>query len=392
MSTTAEETPHVHPDSIAGAIYDIFPRIYGTGSNFIYIIWALGTVLLLYTFFYPEQQVVGRVVNAILIIWMLYLVTFIFYVLNEEQNKSFFKAFVDWSREYMNSNTEIFNLVAILLIMYLLIFLLGVSMEPDQKPFMISFLEGKLWVLIISFLIIFFFKFVLHVPIVDIVFDLFEHWMAELFGGNEWRRDFRRSSADTDKSKDDYDASGNKKTDGSGNIITHTKSHTHKAGEKEEVFNIANNIYTYEDAKDVCRIYGARLATYDDIENAYNDGAEWCNYGWSEGQMAFFPTQKETWDKLQKTKHHKNKCGRPGVNGGFMGNKKLKFGVNCYGVKPTAKDEDVAFMQAQKIKDASTSSTDSSGNEWSAKMKFWKEHEDKLLKLNSFNQNSWSLF
>jgi hypothetical protein len=31
--------------------------------------------------------------------------------------------------------------------------------------------------------------------------------------------------------------------------------------------------------------------------------------------MALFPTQKETWDKLQKIKGHEHDCGRPGING-----------------------------------------------------------------------------
>ena len=67
-----------------------------------------------------------------------------------------------------------------------------------------------------------------------------------------------------------------------------------------EVFNISNNLYTYDDAQAVCSVYGAQLATYEQIEDSYKNGGEWCNYGWSENQMAFFPTQKSTWDKLQK--------------------------------------------------------------------------------------------
>ena len=104
------------------------------------------------------------------------------------------------------------------------------------------------------------------------------------------------------------------------------------------MFNITNNLYTYEEAPYVCKALNARLANYDEIEQSYESGAEWCNYGWSEGQMAFFPTQKDTWEKLQANEESKNACGRPGVNGGYMGNPKLKFGVNCFGVKPVAKE------------------------------------------------------
>ena len=70
----------------------------------------------------------------------------------------------------------------------------------------------------------------------------------------------------------------------------------------EEVFNIPGNDYTYEDAEALCKAYDSKLATYDEINKAYKKGANWCNYGWSANQMAFFPTQKHVWEKLQKIK------------------------------------------------------------------------------------------
>ena len=46
-----------------------------------------------------------------------------------------------------------------------------------------------------------------------------------------------------------------------------------------EVFNVPGNEYTYEEARALCKAYGAKIATYSQIENAYKSGAEWCNYG-----------------------------------------------------------------------------------------------------------------
>ena len=89
---------------------------------------------------------------------------------------------------------------------------------------------------------------------------------------------------------------------------------------KPQVFNIPENNYVYPDAKAVCSAYGGRLATYKEVEAAYNSGAEWCNYGWTEGQMALFPTQEKSYNELQKIKGHENDCGRQGVNGGYMAN------------------------------------------------------------------------
>lgn len=114
---------------------------------------------------------------------------------------------------------------------------------------------------------------------------------------------------------------------------------------RKQVFNIPGNYYTYDNAKALCSAYGAKLATYDQIESAYNKGAEWCNYGWSANQLALFPTQKASYDHLQQIKGHENDCGRTGVNGGYIANPNVKFGVNCYGYKPKMTGEEDELMK-----------------------------------------------
>jgi len=105
---------------------------------------------------------------------------------------------------------------------------------------------------------------------------------------------------------------------------------------RKQVFHIPANIYDYENAKALCDAYGAKLANIDQMEEAHKDGAEWCSYGWSDNQMILYPTQKSTWEELQKSNDptKKNSCGRPGINGGYMSNASMKVGVNCYGQKP----------------------------------------------------------
>lgn len=109
---------------------------------------------------------------------------------------------------------------------------------------------------------------------------------------------------------------------------------------KPEVFNISENIYSYYDAPKVCNSFDAELATYEQLVDAYKKGAQWCNYGWTNGEMALYPTQYETWTKLQDDPNTKNNCGMPGINGGFFENKNLLFGVNCYGIKPEPKEHE----------------------------------------------------
>jgi hypothetical protein len=105
---------------------------------------------------------------------------------------------------------------------------------------------------------------------------------------------------------------------------------------RKQVFHIPASVYDYDNAKALCQAYGANLANIDQIEEAHKSGAEWCSYGWSDNQMVLYPTQKSTWEELQKSSDpaKKNSCGRPGINGGYIENASMKAGVNCYGPKP----------------------------------------------------------
>jgi heme/copper-type cytochrome/quinol oxidase subunit 2 len=153
---------------------------------------------------------------------------------------------------------------------------------------------------------------------------------------------------------------------------------------KKQVFNIPGNYYNYENAKAICNAYGSDLATYEQIEEAYNKGGEWCNYGWSDGQMALFPTQKKTYDGLQQIPGHEHDCGRPGVNGGYIANPQVKFGVNCYGYKPRITDEEEELMKTttpypQTVQDMA----------FQKRVDFWKNKVNEIL-VSPFNYDQWS--
>ena len=153
---------------------------------------------------------------------------------------------------------------------------------------------------------------------------------------------------------------------------------------RPQVYNIPENSYVYADAKALCTAYGSRLATYKEVEEAYNKGGEWCNYGWSDGQMALFPTQQKTFDELQKIEGHENDCGRPGVNGGYMSNPALRFGVNCYGYKPRMTPEEEDLMATQPIypkteKDIAMEN----------RVNYWKDKLKEII-VSPFNHDTWS--
>lgn len=152
---------------------------------------------------------------------------------------------------------------------------------------------------------------------------------------------------------------------------------------KKQVFNIPGNYYNYENAQALCKAYDSELATYDQVEKSYTNGAEWCNYGWSANQMALFPTQKQTYNTLQTIPGHENDCGRPGINGGYMANPRIRFGVNCFGFKPSINDKEEELMKT------STPYPETKQDKvFQKRVDFWKEKIDEIL-ISPFNYNIW---
>ena len=245
---------------------------------------------------------------------------------------------------FLNNSTSIFSVMSFIIGFYLIIYLVGIPMTNALKPSSIGLVDTIAWLTFIAVLICDFFAIFFNISLA-----------SKVFGSIQNKLDKIDSSA--------ISISG------------------------DEVFNISNNLYSYEEAAEVCSIYGAKLASYDQIEDAYNKGGEWCNYGWSENQMALFPTQKSTWSSLQGSEETKNNCGRPGINGGYMENQNIQFGVNCYGKKPAATDKEMKHMKAnEKI----TTITNPKDKALDARLQFLKDNQDVLLLKNSFKRGDWS--
>jgi hypothetical protein len=153
---------------------------------------------------------------------------------------------------------------------------------------------------------------------------------------------------------------------------------------RKQVFHVPDNKYSFSDSRAICAAYGGKLASYDQVEKSYKDGAEWCGFGWSENQMALYPTQKKTYNKLQTIKGHEHDCGRPGINGGYIANPNVKFGVNCYGYKPKITSAERKLMTIDKIypktKDDLT---------FEKKIYEWRRKLGEIL-VAPFNRTTWS--
>ena len=150
----------------------------------------------------------------------------------------------------------------------------------------------------------------------------------------------------------------------------------------KEVFYIAGNNYTYNEAPALCAAYEAELASYDNVLEAYNKGAEWCGYGWTAGGMALYPTQKATWDKLQGEVDisKRTSCGRVGINGGYF-DPNTRIGDNCYGTKP---GDTGIFKYPVPLPTTNP-------EQFNKMVNSFKSMIDKFVVL-PFNRNSWSEF
>jgi hypothetical protein len=366
MNKNNIETIEVKKNEAADVLNMIFHETLITVTLWLIVVYmVMGSV---YGIFNAETgTTILKVIDlGVLILLSMYFI-FGYYSFSGEERKSFFTTMAKEFKNYFNDASNILNVSLLMVVIYGLAY---TQSTPEGIESMITFSGIKMpstmgyamnlgSLLVILLIISAFFNSILKIPLLDILYEN----VASLF---------------EKKSKE---------------ILNEVEEEV----SKEEVFNISNNLYTYEEAPFVCQAVGGRLASYDEVEEAYNNGAEWCNYGWSQNQLALFPTQKETWNKIQnsagsdcdKDASMKNACGRPGVNGGYIGNPNVKYGVNCYGVKPKAKDHEINRFNANKDKVLPKSRSQMLAER---KMSFWKENADKLLSISSYNRDDWSRY
>jgi hypothetical protein len=300
-----------------------------------------------------------------------------YYSLPKSEQSNLFGYTIEWTYQFFNNPWSLLILIWFTIIFFLLVWLLRVPTAPDVKPVLVGFVEGHIWVFYMIFAVIFFFKYILNINIVTILlnnpFMIYlqdagsapssspSFWSSMDAGVTQsWDNIIGiptptaaspPSSSDIDYMLGTPSAQSSSPGASPGSSSYTPSSYTPSSGpsssgpsssgpssggssQKKQVYNISQNKYCYQEAQEVCQALDASLATYDQIAEAYNQGAEWCTYGWSADQMAFFPTQKSTYDRLAQNPNTKHACGRPGINGGYMANPALRFGVNCYGVKP----------------------------------------------------------
>ena len=353
--TTTEETNNI--TSGTSELQNIASQ-YLNSSNMFVLIWFLTIYIVVYyvlgTFFNKGntpvdfQTNLGRTLDFIFFVSLFIFIISYYTSKSQQQITDDMIVLYDNILLFLENSNNLITLPLFIVSLYIVVYLFRLPMSSSTKPFFISLIESTAWISLLLNAIVVFMQKTFDINILD----------------------YLRASQPEKEEKEEKEE----------------KVKLPKC--ENEVFNVSDNKYNYEDAQAVCSSFGAKLATYDQIEAAYNKGAEWCNYGWSDGQMAFFPTQKGTWDKLQKFPKKKNNCGRPGINGGYIDNPYIKFGVNCYGKKPTPTENDLKRLEAQQSQPVPLTAED---KELQEKIEYWKKNPEKL-QLNSFNNSNWSRY
>ena len=345
------------------------PSFFGdiSNQNLVYIVVGF---LVVYAIIYGLTSIAGssssdtsamlatsRTIDMVSLVLVVAAVVIYYNSFSEDQKNDIWGTLLDETKVFYDDPNSTAYMLILMVGFYLIVYTCGIPMTSETKSNFIWFVEVHLWYFILTLAIDYVMKRYLDVPLADILIDKTRELMV-YFGL------IKKASTPA--------------------VVSKGKSET-PAVKKPEVFNISNNVYTYDDAQAICDAYGAKMATYDQVEDAYKDGGEWCNYGWSAGQMALFPTQKTTWAALQETDDHKHDCGRPGINGGYISNPFTPFGVNCYGIKPAGSVAELAALKTPKVYPKTKDDLIAE-----AKVKYWKKHADKMLVLNSFNNSKWS--
>jgi len=358
MSSNQDSQMNINSGDVANTFMSLLDQ-----SNIINLLIFLAVYLLItfiITLFGTSDTVsqrllmVSRIFDLVVMLALIAIIILWYIGKTETGRQESAKATIQSYIEFIDSGSAIFVMGIFILVFYLLIFLMGMPMDNTYKPLSITLVESGAWITVALIIIAAF-------------FDKFMNMSASSLVNNMV------------KQVDDLDSTG--PSPGPASLDSAN-------AKNEEVFNIGTQAFTYEDAQSVCSSYGARLATYEEVEDAYNKGGEWCNHGWSEGQMILFPTQKGTWDKLQKGKN-KAACGRPGVNGGMMADPYQRFGANCYGVKPKPTDDELAKLAEAAAAGDSLPMTEED-RILAMKAQYWKEKGGDLIKVNAFNGKSWS--
>jgi hypothetical protein len=164
-----------------------------------------------------------------------------------------------------------------------------------------------------------------------------------------------------------------------------------KAKDPKEVFYIYSK-FNYLEAQEICKSYNGSLATLKQLEEAYSNGANWCNWGWLNDGTIGYPVQEKYW--LDMEGRHKGHCGpTAGINKVNNIDPLQRYGVNCYGIKPkkTKKDKELDSVLGNDSEESLNAQIQKCKvSKQKAKKQKWLVKQKKDIRILDFNDSKWS--
>ena len=272
-----------------------------------------------------------------------------------------------------NNGLVLIILILIVLVYYVIFSFLGVSNnDSNEKSGLLVFFQSILFGIAILLIFLYAISYFYNINFFTEVKNLF----------NDNPEINIKSIKNNDLSNNDLSNNDLSNNDLSGN---NTLIQEPPIDLEKEVFHIPGSKFTYHDAKAVCKAFNSELATYNNIKNAQQKGANWCSYGWSHDKLALYPTSDSAFKKIQETEEENNKykCGLPGINGGYLNNPYIKLGANCYGVKPFKSE-----LEKQNLDDSNNIPKSEKELLFNERTKYWKDRIGNIL-IYPFNRDKW---
>jgi hypothetical protein len=95
-----------------------------------------------------------------------------FYNTLPEHDKNNLTGFtIKFTYEFFNNPWGLVESIVFTFVFFLMVFILKVPMTHDAKPVLVHLLEHKIWIIFATYIVCYFFKYVLNIPILDILLN-----------------------------------------------------------------------------------------------------------------------------------------------------------------------------------------------------------------------------
>ena len=173
-TTKTEETTDTSNDT------KLINSIFST-SNLILVAWFLGVYFVSYFllgFFFKSDSPgtdsnLSRTIDILMLSCFVIVIMATYYSMTDYQKENYLT--ILWARfvKFLNAPISIVEITSFIVIFYTIVYLFRFPMTAETKPMSVMFIEGIAWIIFIIIAIIDFFKYVLTIPIIDLLKSIF---------------------------------------------------------------------------------------------------------------------------------------------------------------------------------------------------------------------------